>query len=64
MEAENDNYPSIEGFIREEKEGWGGTSESDELECTVFLKEKMVSLKKEVFGEENLVVKRKYCILI
>ena len=59
MEAENDNYPSIEGFIREEKEGWGGTSESDELECTVFLKEKMVSLKKEVFGEENLVVKRK-----
>ena len=49
MEAKDNNYPSVEGFIREEKEGWGGSSESDELECTVILKENMVVIEKRSF---------------
>lgn len=49
MGSENNRYPTVEGFIHEEKEGFGGETESDELQCTITLKEDMAFIEKRSF---------------
>lgn len=46
MESENNQYPTVECNIKEEREGFLGEKKVDELQCTVTLQENMVVIEK------------------
>ena len=46
MSIQNNQYPSVEGYIKEEREGFLGDKKTDELQCTAILQENLVFIEK------------------